>query len=80
MRCVRFEKIFTRIKYTYEKSPHYVDRFFHVWKLSEVWNVNMFTNFIPDWIYCLYESIIIWKNKFGPGRVVLPRNTHPFGN
>ena len=40
----------------------------------------MYTNFIPGWISCLDESMIIWKNKFGPVWVVLPRKPHPFGN
>ena len=40
----------------------------------------MYTDFIPGWISCLDESMIIWKNKFGPVWVVLPRKPHPFGN
>ena len=51
MICVRFEQIFTQIKYTDEDPPHYVDRFFQVRKLVEAWNTNMFANFIPGWIY-----------------------------
>ena len=77
---VRFEKILTRIKYTDEDPPHYVDRFFHVRKLVKAWNSNMPTNFIPGWISCLDESMMIGGNRFGPGWVVLPRNNHPFGN
>ena len=44
MSCVRFEQIITRIKYTDEDPPHYVDRFFHVRKLVEAWNTNMLLN------------------------------------
>ena len=80
MSRVRFEQILTRIKYTDEDPPHYVDRFFHVWKLVKAWNSNMSTNFIPGWISCLDESTMIWKNKFVPCWVVLPRKPHPFGN
>ena len=40
----------------------------------------MSTKFIPGWISCLDEPMMIWKNKFGPGWVVLPRKPHPFGN
>ena len=57
-----------------------MDSVFHVQKLVEECNSNMSTNFIPGWIPYLDESIMIWKNKFGPGFVVLPRNSHPFGN
>ena len=80
MRRVRFEQILTQLKYTDEDPPHYVDRFFHVRKLAEACNSNMSTNFIPGWISCLDESMMIWTNKFGPGWVVLPRKPHPFGN
>ena len=50
MSRVRFGKILTRLKYTDEDPPHYVDRFFHVRNLLEAWNDNMSTNFIPGWI------------------------------
>ena len=77
---MRFEKILTQIKYTYEEPPHYVDSFFHIRKLVEEWNANMCTKFIPGWISCLDESMVIWTNKFGPDWIVLLRNHHPFGN
>ena len=80
MRHARFEKILTRIKCTDKETPHYVDSLFHVRKLVEAWNANMSTNLIPGWISCLEESIMTWKNNFDPGWVVIPRNTHPFGN
>ena len=76
---VRFEKILTRIKYIDEDPLNYVDRFFHVQKLVEACNANRSTKLIPGWISCFYESMMIWKNNFGPGWVVLPRNPHPFG-
>ena len=80
MSRVRFEQIRTRIKYIDEDPPHYVDMFFHAWKLVEAWNVNTSTNFNPGWISCLDKSMMIWKNIFGPGWVVLFRNPHPFNN
>ena len=76
---VRFEQILARLKCTYEEPPHYVDRFFRVQKLVGAWNANISANFISGWISCLDESMMIWKNKFGPVRVVLPRNPYPFG-
>ena len=80
MSHVRFEKIVTRIKYTDEEPQHYMDRLFYVWKLVEAWNAKISTNFTPGWISCLDESMMIWKNKFGPGLVFIPRKTHNFGN
>ena len=80
MSRVRFEKILTRIKYTYEEPSHYVDRFVHVWKLVAARNSNMSINFIQGWISCLDESMMIWENKFVPGWVVIPRKPHTFGN
>ena len=40
----------------------------------------MSTNFIPGWISCLDESMMIWKNNFGPDWLFLLRKPHPFGN
>ena len=80
MRCVKFDKILTRLKYTDEDPPHYVGRLFHVRKLVEAQNANISTNLTPVWIPFLDESMMIWTNKFGPGWVVLPRKLHPFGN
>ena len=77
---VKFEQIPTRLKYTYEEPPHYLNRFFHVRKLVEAWNANMSANFFPGLISFSDKSMMIWENKFGPGWVVLPRKPHPFGN
>ena len=76
---VKFDQILTWIKYTDEDPPHYVDRFFHVWKLVEAWNSKISTNFIPGWIYCREKLMMIWTNKVGPDWVVLPSKPHPFG-
>ena len=80
MSCVRFEKILTWIKYKDEDPPHYMDTFFHFWKLVEAWTSNMSKKFIPGCISCLDESMMIWKNRFGPGWVFLPRKPHPCEN
>ena len=75
-----FDQILTWLKYTDKEPPHYVERFFHIRKLVESRNSKMSNNFIPGWISCFYESMMISTNKFVPVWVVLPRNPHPFWN
>ena len=53
MSRVSFDKILTRLKYTDEEPPHYVDWFPPILKFVEAWNNNISTNFIPGWISCL---------------------------
>ncbi len=38
------------------------------------------TNYIPDLILCIDESMSVWLNQFCPGGMCVPRKLHPFGN
>ncbi len=45
------------------------------------WNENMWAFFIPSWILCLDESMLIWFQRWTcSGWVFCPLKPHPFGN
>ena len=43
-------------------------------------NSNMKKVFIPGWIVCVDESMVVFYNKYAPGWIVLKRKPHPMGN
>jgi hypothetical protein len=77
----RFEMIYYNLQVTQEDAPDYVDKFWEVREMIELWNANMKRVYVPSWISCLDESMSIWLSKFTcPGWVFCPRKPHPFGN
>ena len=41
----------------------------------------MLEQFLPSWMSCLDEPMMIWLNKYiAPGFMCVPRKPHPFGN
>ena len=77
----RFEEIMSCLRYASKQEPEFTDRFFEVRELSDSWNANMSDVFMPSWINCLDESMMVWLNEYtAPGFMVVPRKPHPFGN
>ena len=81
MSLYRYEAILESLAFTGRRAPEFVDRFWEVREMIEVWNKNMEDVFSPGWITCLDESMSIWFNRYTcPGWVYCPRKPHPFGN
>ena len=77
----RFEDILASLAFTNNIPPAYVDKFFHVRDIIDAWNENISENFVPGWVSCLDESMMVWTNKVTcPGFMFVPRKPHPFGN
>ena len=76
----RFEEILANLRLTDLPPPPYVDPFHEVRQCITSWNDNMSLVFVPSWMSCLDESMMVWYTKFAPGFMVVPRKPHPFGN
>ena len=63
-----------------EDVPEYRDRFFWVRELIDRFNNNMQQKFIPSWMVCVDESMVVFYNKYAPGWIVVKRKLHPMGN
>ena len=60
----RFEVILECLAFTNRKPPTFIDKFWEVRQMVEVWNDNMQQVFSPGWVTCLDESMSIWYNKY----------------
>lgn len=77
----RFDEILQALRYTDIAPPVFADKFHSVRQMAKAWNDNMEQNFMPGWLSCLDESMMIWHNKWtAPGFMFVPRKPHPFGN
>ena len=68
----RFEEILANLRLTDLPPPAYVDLFHEVRQCISAWNSNMSLVFVPSWMSCLDESMMVWYNKFSPGFMVVP--------
>ena len=81
MSKTRFNDIIEALSFTDDSAPSYVDKFWEVRQMINIWNENMDDVFFPSWVTCLDESMSIWSNRWTcPGWVFCPRKPHPFGN
>lgn len=77
----RFELILSHLRFTKEKPPSFVDRFWEVREMLQEWQKHINEIFIPSWVSCLDESMSIWTNKYTcPGFVFCPRKPKDKGN
>ena len=60
----RFEQIMEALTFTDVEPPSYVDKFWEVRQMIDLWNNNMEEVFCPSWVVCLDESMSIWNNKW----------------
>ena len=63
-----------------EDNPAYRYKFFWVRELIDGFNKNMSKVFVPGWIVCVDESMVVFYNKYAPGWIVIKRKPHPMGN
>jgi hypothetical protein len=62
-------------------DPPFKDRFHEVQELIFAFNENMAENFMPAWINCIDESMLVWFSEYTcPGWMFVPRKPRPFGN
>ena len=74
----RFEDIIRNLTYTNLQPPAFKDKFWEIQQMVEEWNKSMREVFIPGWINCLDESMLIWSNKWTcPGYVFVDANHIP---
>ena len=77
----RFDAITRELRFTDCNKPTFLDRIWEVRQMIDEWNDNMKKIFVPSWIMCLDESLLIWFSMFTcPGWVFCPRKLHPVGN
>ena len=77
----RFTDISSCIRLRMEvDTPSYRDKFFWVRELIRGFNDNMSNVFVPGWIVCVDESMVVFYNKYAPGWIVVKRKPHPMGN
>ena len=76
-----FKDIIRNLTYTNLQPPAFKDKLWEMQQMVEEWNKLMREVFIPGWINCLDESMLIWSNKWTcPGYVFCPHKPHPFDN
>ena len=76
-----FDTILSALSFTDAIPPTFLDKFWEIQQIVEVWGVNMEENFVPGYMNCLDKSMSIWTNKFTcPGFMFIPRKPWPFGN
>ena len=80
----RFDQLLLCISITSWTPPplgHMIDKFWEIRELMSTWNNNMYKHYIPSWICCLNESVLIWTNQLTcPGWIFIPCKPHLFGN
>ena len=76
----RFDNIHQATRLRKDNPPPYKDKFWHIRLCIQAFNQKMTETFVPSWLTCLDESMVIFFNAFAPGWMNVPRKPHPFGN
>ena len=76
----RYLDINQALRYTNVERPSVEDKFHEIRQMMDAFNQHYEDNYIPSWLSCLDESMVIWLNKYCPGFMVVPRKPHPSGN
>ena len=76
-----FEAIIKYLKFTSTPAPAYKAPFHCVEELVNAFNKHTQRAFVPSWIACLDESMLVWTSQWTcPGWMFVPHKPHPFGN
>jgi hypothetical protein len=77
----RFESILKHLQFTREECPPFKHPFHPVNNLIAAFNEHTQSCFIPGWINCLKECMLVWTNMWTcPRWMFVPRKPHPLGN
>ena len=77
----RFDAILSSLSFTNVAPPTFMDKFWEIQQMVEVWGTNMRDNFLPGYMNCLNESMSVWTNKFTcPSFMFVPCKPWLFGN
>lgn len=77
----RFESILSCFRLRSDIPPvDHRDRFWNIRKLIDAFNENMQHEYMPSWIVCVDESMVVFHNPYAPGWITIKRKPHPFGN